>query len=183
MRNLLITLSLLSLVSLSFAGSKKHAISFLTSDNIENLKDNFIDYENTCMSGCLYYSPSVKEIKIIPNGRTADKFYVWISIDDVKDSQAFSRIEIKRYPGQIIIEQEQVQYEIGRAFEESTGLPHNPLFKKNEILIMMTEKSDGETRVDYQIYVKYGLLLNPLGGRIEAAIKDIAEAAKLRLTK
>jgi hypothetical protein len=166
-----------------FAGSKSYSLNFEVTDSVENLIGKYIDYEHTCMNGCTYQSPSVSEIKILDVGKTADRFFIWISIDDIKDSQSFYRVKITKEGKKTIIAQEQLSKMMGEILEQKTGLPYNPLFKKNEITTVFTQVTPIKAQVNLNIFVSYGILLAPMGRRIQDAIEDISHSIKDNLSK
>lgn len=172
----------LSFLSVAFAGNRTYSLSYEATKNTDELLENIIDYENTCMSGCTHYAPSVAEIKVLKHDYSEDAFYIWVNIDDVKDSQSFAEVKVTREDGKITVEQKQVSARLGNELKRISGLANNPLFKSNDVTAVLTTKENGLSQVDYKIKVTYAFYLKPLGGRIYAAIKEVSEALKARLT-
>ena len=182
MKNLFIII--LSFTSLSiFAGSKSYSLKFEVNKPIESLLSIYTDYESTCMNGCPYHSPSVKEIKVLNSYRTPRDFYIWISIDDLKDAQSFYKINITGDNERTVVTQTQLDKKDSNRFSRASGLNNNPLFRTNDITTTFIKSTENHTVVKFDISVSYGIILAPLGGRIQDAIEDIAHSARDNLIR
>ena len=97
------TLSFLALISTllisinSFGASQSYSLDYeLLDKDLETTLKAFLDTENACKEGCLYYMPSVKETKILSYGYTANKYYIWTHVEDVRSAKFFSEVVITK---------------------------------------------------------------------------------------
>lgn len=178
---------LLALLLTSVSAFAETVASYKTNYTIENTAEhiisNFVDYENACMQGCVYYSPNVAEMKILDYNKTANEFYIWISIKSTKDSQAFSKVTITREGSKkITLTQSQVSGSVVSELAKASGLPHNPLFNSNIISATIVENAEGTaSEVDYKISVNYSWYLRIFASKIQTSIQETAESTKVRL--
>lgn len=89
---------------------------------------------------------------------------------------------ISRSKNKVSLTQSQVSYSVARELNKESSLPHNPLFKTNDISLELTKNLKNSVDVKFKISVSYGFLLTPLGGKIYRAIKRIADVTKERIT-
>lgn len=182
MKALLFIASILFFTQNASAARKTVTLNYQSFQSIEEIIESTTDFENTCMRGCRYFSPSVAQIKILDYKRGENEFYIWISVDDLKDYQSFSKVVISRSKNKVSLTQSQVSYSVARELNKESSLPHNPLFKTNDISLELTKNLKNSVDVKFKISVSYGFLLTPLGGKIYRAIKRIADVTKERIT-
>lgn len=164
-----------------FAGTKDHYLKYEVQKNSAELVDIYTNFESTCMNGCPYYSPSVEEIKVIVYDKTPNSFYIWVSIKDLKDSQSFFKIDIKKHKNMTQVSQRQVSKKLAKKLEARTYLANNPLFKSNNTLATFESISERKTIVEFKIEATYSILLSPVADRIQKALIEISEVMRKNL--
>lgn len=73
-----------------------HSASHTCSKRAPEVLQVLTAYKDICDKGCKYHSPSLVQMFVVNYQRTADSYYTWSYLDDVKDSQFFSHVTIRR---------------------------------------------------------------------------------------
>lgn len=172
----IIILLVLFIFNLSFAGDKSHDIYFETTKSIDEMLENFMDFEGECenCSDDVYMHQ-------IEYQRTDDHFYLWVSVSSLKDSHSFIEITIKREDETLTILQKQVDEESGEKLAKITGLKNAPLFKGVDIITILKQQDDQSSIAHHTMKLSYGIFLKPFGFFIHKAIKDACEKVKQKL--
>jgi hypothetical protein len=83
-------------------------------------------YDKYCAKGCTYRVPSIVAAKILDYSRHPDSYYVWTSIQDIKNATWFSHVDVTRTAQKIHVEERMVTAEVGATLAKATGLKHEP---------------------------------------------------------
>lgn len=87
-----------------------------------------VDFANSCQKGCRHPAPHLAKAEIIAKDRTPNSFYVWMFIEDVKNSKWFSQVTIRRTAHGAHVDLVMVSEKLGAELAKASGLPSEPAF-------------------------------------------------------
>lgn len=111
----------------------------------EGLVAASVDFADSCQKGCRHPAPHLAKGEIIAKDRTPNSFYVWMFIEDVKNSKWFSQVTIRRSAHGAHVELVMVPDKLGAELAKASGLPSEPAFDDCRTSYDFEEVSDGGT--------------------------------------
>jgi hypothetical protein len=138
------------------------------------------DYGRYCDRGCRYRYPGVKETLVLPYRKTPSSFYVWTFVEDIKNSEWFSRVTVQTR-GRLTV----VQFEMltGRPAEELariSGKPNDSVFDSCLTRYRIEEIFRGErflcSQLTFTARVTVSGLISLFSGAIRSGLRQTAGA-------
>lgn len=161
----------------TYSASQSYNLDYeLTGKDLETTLKVFLDTENACKQGCLYYMPSVKETKILSYGHTPNKYYIWTHVEDARSAKFFSEAVITKTNTEALVTITQVRFNKGKELAKATGLPNAPIMNSTVNSLKLTQDSASNIKVNYSTRVSYRTLLRPFGARIRAGLINSSKA-------
>ena len=111
----------------------------------EGLVAASVDFDNSCQKGCRHPAPHLAKAEVIAKDRTPNSFYVWMFIEDVKNSKWFSLVTIRRTAHGAHVELVMVPDKVGAELAKASGLPSEPAFDDCRTSYDFEEVYDGDT--------------------------------------
>ncbi|MBN1655659.1 MAG: hypothetical protein JXA30_17980 [Deltaproteobacteria bacterium] len=172
--------SLLFFSSVAEAKSVSYHKSWQVKKRADAIVEVLTDYNRYCDSGCRYRYPSVKQALILPYKRTNTSFYVWTFVEDVKDSEWFSHVTVKKSGNRTVIQFSMVSEKQGETLERISKRPHDPVFDscvtRYEITEIFQEGRFLLSKLSFSAKVTISGLIALFSGAVEDGFADTGKA-------
>ena len=182
---LLTQISILVILLLFCASSAQaEQVSYRKSWKVRKRADAIVkilsDYNRFCDSGCRYRYPSVTAAVILPYRRTDTSFFVWTLVEDVKDSEWFSHVTIRKKGNRSVVQFAMVSEKQGERLEKISRRPHDPVFDtcltRYEITEVFRENRFQYSQITFSAKVTVSGLISIFSGAVESGLEDTGKA-------
>ena len=138
------------------------------------------DYNRYCDSGCRYRYPSVTAAVILPYKRTVNSFFVWTLVEDVKDSEWFSHVTIRKGGNRSVVQFSMVSEKQGEKLEKISRRPHDPVFDACVTRYEITEVFRNDrflySQIAFSAKVTVSGLISIFSGAVKSGLEDTGKA-------
>jgi hypothetical protein len=173
-------------VSLLFCASSAMAeqVSYRKSWKVRKRADAIVevltDYNRYCDSGCRYRYPSVTTAVILPYKRTDTSFFVWTLVEDIKDSEWFSHVTIRKNGNRSVVQFSMVSEKQGERLEKISRRPHDPVFDtcitRYEITEVFRDNRFLFSQITFSAKVTVSGLISIFSGAIKSGLEETGKA-------
>ncbi len=138
------------------------------------------DYNRYCDSGCRYRYPSVSAAVILPYKKTDTSFFVWTLVEDIKDSEWFSRVTVRKKGNRSVVQFTMVSEKQGERLEKISRRPHDPVFDtcvtRYEITEVFRNNRFLFSQITFSAKVTVSGLISIFSGAVKSGLEDTGKA-------
>lgn len=176
----ILVISLLLCTSSAQAEQVTYKKSWKVRKRAEAIVQVLTDYNRYCDSGCRYRYPSVSTAVILPYKKTDTSFFVWTLVEDVKDSEWFSHVTIRKRGNRSVVQFAMVSEKQGERLEKISKRPHDPVFDacvtRYEITEVFRDNRFLFSQITFSAKVTVSGLISIFSGAVESGLEETGKA-------
>ena len=144
-------------------------------------------FDQRCARGCRHFAPRLVRTVVLPYRRKPDDFYVWMFIEDARNSKWFSHVTIQRVARRMSVSIQMVTSEMASFLERTSGQSYDPAFNECATTYEIEPASDANGRAKTLVTFSTAIGLSGaaaiFGGTVaENRLKEAAVAVRRDLS-